>query len=194
MKNKYGNFVLLKALKAVDMEGRQAIMQNIMKNLNLVSMAKYRNSWSKFIEENPLRVPGMTAQPTKPSLFRHNSGQSDEKEGPESSSPKSFENRAKEAPKKGGKDMREEKSQFYRPTGTQNLGGPGDFEKEMRPEEDLSENREIRALKENIQEGRIAAGGNKEAAAMAGKKGNKKFYDDKNQHYQENKWGFNNFY
>jgi len=73
MKNKYGNFVLLKALKSVNTEERQTIMQSLVKNLNSVSMAKYKNSWAKFIEENPLKVPGVS-QPAKHSIFRQNSG------------------------------------------------------------------------------------------------------------------------
>ena len=47
---------------------------------------------------------------------------------------------------------------------------------------------ENRILKENLQggfQGQQQAGSKKIA--------NQKFYDDKNQHYQ-NKWGFNNFY
>jgi hypothetical protein len=80
MKNKYGNFVLLKAIKSVDTEDRQVIMQSLTRNLNSVSMAKYKNSWSKFIEENPLRVPGL-AQQTKHSIFRQNSGNQFENSG-----------------------------------------------------------------------------------------------------------------
>lgn len=151
MKNKYGNFVLLKALKSVDADERQIIMQSIMRNLNSVSMAKYKNSWTKFIEENPLRVPGVS-QPVKHSIFKQNSNTQFENSG-SVESPKPLE------------------------AWNTNIMREGEF------------NQEERGLKENMQggfrEGQMQAG-NKKAA-------NQKFYDDRNQHYQ-NKWGFNNFY
>jgi len=205
MKNKYGNFVLLKALKSVDTEDRQVIMQSLMRNLNSVSMAKYKNSWTKFIEENPLRVP--SAQTKKHSLFRHNSGNSEnmtstmEKENVDMQS-KSFEgwndprkDNLKNMPKGLGG---EEKSRFYQ-------GNVGGFGGNMTYAEDLGkmgfgdysqEEREGGVSKENIMDMRMAMG-SRDNQQMGAKKGmkvahNQKFYDDKNQH--SNKWGFNNFY
>jgi len=206
MKNKYGNFVLLKALKSIDTEDRQIIMQSLMRNLNSVSMAKYKNSWTKFIEENPLRIPGITPT-SKPSLFRHNSGQPEtvpvDKEALETTSKSldTWNEQRKDVQKKLG----DEKSQFYYGSNKEGMSGNfGDeFSKEMKygimenmGQLDFGDD-ERREFKENILEGRM--GGDKMVGqqAIAGKKGakapNQKFYDDKNQHYQ-NKWGFNNFY
>jgi len=206
MKNKYGNFVLLKALKSVDTEERQVIMQSLMRNLNSVSMAKYKNSWTKFIEENPLRVP--SAQPKKHSLFRHNSGNSEnmastqEKETLEATS-KSFEGwseaRKENLKTTGGRDLREEKSRFYQGNkeGFGGFGGYGEGlgKANMEFGDYGQEEREVGASKENIMDMRMAMGSGG-AQQMGTRKGmkvhNQKFYDDKNQH--PNKWGFNNFY
>jgi len=85
MKNKYGNYVILKLLSTSDIEGKQLMMQNIAKHLNLVNVAKYRSRWAQFIDENPMKVPGMTGmQTTKPSLFKNssqNEGGNDGKKG-----------------------------------------------------------------------------------------------------------------
>jgi len=208
MKNKYGNFVLLKALKSVDTEERQVIMQSLMRNLNSVSMAKYKNSWTKFIEENPLRVP--STQTKKHSLFRHNSGTSEnmtstmEKENVDVQS-KSFEGWSE--PRKDNLKMaggpRDEKSRFYQG----NKGEFGGFGGNLTYAEDLGkmgmgfgdygqEEREGGISKENIMDMRMELR-SRDNQQMGAKKGmkvahNQKFYDDKNQH--SNKWGFNNFY
>jgi len=201
MKNKYGNFVLLKALKSVDTEDRQIIMQSIQRNLNSVSMAKYKNSWTKFIEENPLRVPSLSIN--KPSLFRHNSGNSEgmDKDRNDTSSPKQlgpWNDNKRDIQNKGLKD---DKSQFYYESGKEinlgnlNAGGDMDMKKLGLGEPEFGdEDRENRALRENFGEGRMGISAKDQMAAKKGKQAaNQKFYDEKNQHYA-NKWGFNNFY
>ena len=203
MKNKYGNFVLLKALKSVDTDDRQVIMQSIQRNLNSVSMAKYKNSWTKFIEENPLRVPSMTTN--KPSLFRHNSNNSEnnsnaDRERLETGSPKQlgpWNDTKREQQNKGAKD---DKSQFYYESGKEGMNTGSEIEIKglgLREGEPTDDDRENRGLRENFGEQRMGGIAGKEAQQMAAKKGkqvaNQKFYDEKNQHYA-NKWGFNNFY
>jgi hypothetical protein len=109
MKNKYGNYVILKLLSTSDIEGKQLMLQHIVKNLNLVNVAKYRSRWAQFIDENPMKIPGVnTTQTVKPSLFK-NSSQNDgsAKDTNESNSPSS-----NEGWKRNPKD-KEEKSQFY---------------------------------------------------------------------------------
>lgn len=74
MKNKYGNYVIIKSLMTAESEDKQTIMQAILRCINSVNVTKYRNRWLQFIEENPLKIntlqPGQT---TKPSLFKSNS-------------------------------------------------------------------------------------------------------------------------
>lgn len=56
MKNKYGNYVLLHVLISCDLEDKERIMQGISKNANLFHGTKYKQRWSKFIEDNPLNI------------------------------------------------------------------------------------------------------------------------------------------
>ena len=72
MKNKYGNFVILKTMNVADSEDKQAIMQSIAKCVGSINVKKYKQRWQEFIEENPFKIPNI--QTTKPSLFKSNSG------------------------------------------------------------------------------------------------------------------------
>lgn len=73
MKNKYGNFVILKVLATTEPDDKVAVMQSLMKNVNSVNVTKYKNRWIQFIEENPMKIQGFnTNQTVKPSLFKHN--------------------------------------------------------------------------------------------------------------------------
>lgn len=119
MKNKYGNFVLLKALKSVGTDDRQIIMQALVKNLNSVSMAKYKNSWAKFIEENPLKVPGGGPQ-VKHSIFRQNSGPQFENAGNESWGDAKLQ---KGGPKSGGGEFGQENRILKENMQAQQFGG-----------------------------------------------------------------------
>jgi len=70
----------------------------------------------------------------------------------------------------------------------------GDYDKGARGfnagANEFEDERESRGYKENVVEGR----GSQQDAKKLVKGANQKFYDDKNQHYAANKWGFNNFY
>ena len=51
MKNKYGNYVLIKIIANADNEDKITLVNNIAKNLNSLNILKYRNKWLVFLEE-----------------------------------------------------------------------------------------------------------------------------------------------
>lgn len=132
MKNKYGNFVILKVIQTAETEDKGSVMQSLLKNVNSVNVTKYKNRWIQFIEENPMKIPGFNnLQTVKPSLFKHN---------PQGSNPASDDNLSgrndsdndmgwgnddwndpRQDGRKKGKGSKEEKSQFFytsnKPTG-----------------------------------------------------------------------------
>lgn len=118
MKNKYGNYVILKLLSTADHDEKRVLAQSLLKNVNSINVLKYKNYWIQFLEENPLKIPGLTAQTIKPSLFKPvgltdsgwNSSTSD------INSPKTtdeWSQSGQETSNKASKDGKEEKSQFY---------------------------------------------------------------------------------
>lgn len=75
MKNKYGNYVIFKALTTSEMEDKEKIMESLVKCINSINVTKYRNRWMSFVEENPLKIPNISVnQVMKPSLFKASSG------------------------------------------------------------------------------------------------------------------------
>ena len=188
MKNKYGNYVLLKMVSTADLEGKQILMQNIIKNLNSVNIAKYRSRWAQLIDENPMKIPGLnTSQPLRPSQFK-NSGSYES--GPNSASRDSAEPRSPgpaewrdNGLKK--KPARDEKSQFFyesgKTGGNQRNHGYGDeFEAQNSPA--------LTGSMRRMNEIQSAGSGHKKS-----KNTNQKFYSEKGQHHM-NKGGHNNFY
>jgi hypothetical protein len=119
MKNKYGNYVILKILAAVETEDKQAIMHSLTKTVNLVNVSKYKNRWIQFIEENPLKIPGVNSTRThRPSLFKNSAQAMDNfhNNGSEVNSPMTaddWSNLRQAAVRRGSKELQEEKSHFF---------------------------------------------------------------------------------
>ena len=107
MKNKYGNYVILKILSTADVEDKKILAQSLVKNVNSVNVPKYKNRWIQFLEENPMKIPGLNAQTIKPSHFKTANGYVDSAgttSASEINSPKTAD---------GWKGQRDEKSHFY---------------------------------------------------------------------------------
>eukprot|EP01017_Pseudomicrothorax_dubius_P043912 TRINITY_DN7378_c0_g1_i3.p1 TRINITY_DN7378_c0_g1~~TRINITY_DN7378_c0_g1_i3.p1 ORF type:complete len:252 (-),score=49.14 TRINITY_DN7378_c0_g1_i3:65-760(-) len=56
MKNKYGNFVLQRALKEAGPEEYQALLNAVRENLASVNVKKFRDKWEKFLRDRPDRA------------------------------------------------------------------------------------------------------------------------------------------
>lgn len=68
MKNKYGNYVIIKSLSCADPEDKLVLMQAIQKCTNSINVSKYRTRWLQFLDENNKATqPGKSL---KPSLFK----------------------------------------------------------------------------------------------------------------------------
>ena len=193
MKNKYGNYVLLKLLSTLDNEGKQFLIQHISKNLNHVNVAKYRSRWTQFIDDNPLKIPGLNpSQTVKPSLFKsqslaENSPSHQGRDLYEGNSPSSAELWKEGQKKRIIRSDKEEKSQFYyesgKTLGQRSFSGQMSGEEmEAYPSPDINRN----AM-------RLGEGQNVGSANKKGKSANQKFFSDKGQHHM-NKGGHNNFY
>jgi hypothetical protein len=145
MKNKYGNFVILKILQTTEPEDKTAVMQSLLKNVNAVNVIKYKNRWLQFIEENPMKIPGMNQQTVKPSIFKNTSNSphlSSEgnlsREGSDNDTNwqgEDWNDPKQQQQQPGGKKRasKEEKSQFYsykntKPPGTFMPGDPQGYE------------------------------------------------------------------
>jgi hypothetical protein len=129
MKNKYGNYVILKLLSTSDIEGKQLMMQNIAKNLNLVNVAKYRSRWAQFIDENPMKVPGVASNQTvKPSLFK-SSSQNEGGAGQGDYQSPNIGKKVEENPGSGQKRGKNPNQKFYTEKGQNymNKGGHNNF-------------------------------------------------------------------
>jgi len=125
MKNKYGNYVIIKSLMTAEPEDKQLIIQGITRCIHSVNVTKYKNRWLQFIEENALKVSNLQpGQTTKPSLFKNHSqggegGDSSRKHSdPEPDSPPLQEDHNKaQSPSNINNVKREDKnsgySQFY---------------------------------------------------------------------------------
>jgi len=182
MKNKYGNYVILKLIATLDLEGKQLMIQNLVKHLNQVNVAKYRSKWAQLIEENPFKISGATTtipQTTKPSIFRNAAENSTNVPTSEGSSPSSANW------KKNVANQKEEKSQFYRES---NKGIVGQRNSLSGDENEAYNSPDITKNPRRISDGPNPGSGNKK-----GKSANQKFYTDKGQHHM-NKGGHNNFY
>jgi len=83
MKNKYGNYVLLHVLISSEPEEKERIMQGINKNANLFHGTKYKQRWTKFIEDNPLNIDWSGSRASDPPLItRSTTSKSNESEKP----------------------------------------------------------------------------------------------------------------
>lgn len=86
MKNKYGNFVILKMLSVIEVEDKQLLMNALYKCLQHLTIVKYRTRWITFINENPLKIPNIPSaqgiQTFKPSLFKNQNPQIGEEQNP----------------------------------------------------------------------------------------------------------------
>jgi len=145
MKNKYGNFVILKVLQTSEMEDKTAVMQSLLKNVNAVNTTKYKNRWIQFIEENPMKVPGFNSSlPVKPSLFKqaphhfHSNNDSDDNlsrhsddagwGGDDWNDPRQ-QQQQQDRKKNFNKNAKEEKSQFFYNSNKPNMGNyPMEYE------------------------------------------------------------------
>jgi len=189
MKNKYGNYVLLKMLSTLDVDGKQLMIQNLTKNLNLVNVAKYRSRWAQFIEENPLKIPSAnTAQTTKPSQFKNASQSGDysgnsAKEPTEINSPGSAE-LWKDTLKKKNSRNQEEKSQFFYESSKGTSGRSGTYGEDVESYQSPDVTKNPKRLNDNQNVG---------SGQKKGKNANQKFYSEKGQHHMA-KGGHNTFY
>jgi len=113
MKNKYGNYVILKILSTADTDEKKTLAQSLLKNVNAVNVPKYKNHWIQFLEENPLKIPGIAAQTVKPSLFKPSGGYSDNNtSASETNSPRTADGWSQGHHEKKV-FIKDEKSQFY---------------------------------------------------------------------------------
>ena len=195
MKNKYGNYVILKILSTSEIEEKKQLAQSLLRNVNLVNVPKYKNRWIQFLEENPMKIPSLNAQTVKPSLFKTSSGFSDSDNSPRTSEGgRSYNN------KKNTKDLKEEKSQFYhdRNKGNyhpQKMNNPGPNWGEDAGDDYSWNNNYQHQHQQQQQHSGFEAKPNAGGHIGSGKKNkshNDKFYE-KNQHHP-NKGGYNNFY
>ena len=121
MKNKYGNYVILKILAAAEVEEKQALMHSLAKNVNLVNVAKYKTRWIQFIEENPLKVPGVANLKThRPSLFKNTIPSQDNlNRDSEINSPMTadeWNNLRQAAVRRESREIKDDKSHFFHET------------------------------------------------------------------------------
>lgn len=207
MKNKYGNYVILKILSTSEVEEKKAIAQSLLKNAYSVNVPKYKNRWIQFLEENPMKIPGLNAQTVKPSLFKPSGGYPDSAtmhtSHSEANSPRTADGWGQEPRKRVSNDFRDEKSHFYH---EKNKGYNGHKYDNMNQGWDDGAEDYSRGQDRNNQQNWFEAknyksgmGGHQgvNSATSANKKptknyGNQKFYE-KNQHYTS-KGGYNNFY
>jgi len=115
MKNKYGNFVVLKMLTKCDPEDQQSIMKSFIKNVNSIPNVRCRNRWIKFIEENPFKVSTNNVKTNRPSQFR-NDADAFSKDASEVHSPMTadeWKNLRQAAVRRNSRELKEEKSLFY---------------------------------------------------------------------------------
>jgi len=133
MKNKYGNFVILKVLQTAELEEKNAVMQSLLKNVNSVNTAKYKSRWIQFLEENPMKIPGFNpSQPVKPSLFKHAPHHSHSNPASDGNISRDSDDMGwngddwvdprLEGKKKFPKNAKEEKSQFFYTSNKPNMG------------------------------------------------------------------------
>mmetsp|Transcript_22393 Transcript_22393/g.19296 ORF Transcript_22393/g.19296 Transcript_22393/m.19296 type:complete len:132 (-) Transcript_22393:754-1149(-) len=125
MKNKYGNYVILKLLQVAEVEEKQQIMQALIKNVNSMNVPKYKSKWIQFIEDNPLKVPNVNfSQNPKPSIFKSQSGDDQGGRGSPRSQRYNNEDGSKSSTNQQNNKVDPNKdsgfSQFY----YQNTGGP----------------------------------------------------------------------
>lgn len=189
MKNKYGNYVLLKLLSTLDTEGKQLLIQHINKNLNHVNVVKYRSRWAQFIDDNPMKIPNIPGlQVGKPSIFKSaslaDSNSSSNRDQGECHSPGSAELWNNTLKKKSS--FKDDKSQFYYESGKTVAGQRGfnSAGEDMESYNSPDYNRNTRKLNDSNQG--VGSGSKK------GKSANQKFYSDKGQHHMT-KGGHSNF-
>jgi len=179
MKNKYGNYVILKLIATLDLEGKQLMMQNLVKHLNQVNVAKYRSKWAQLIEENPFKISGATTtipQTNRPSIFKNAAENQGSSEGGSPSAGNW---------KKNAGNLKEEKSQFYRGS---NKGATGQRNSLSGDENEAYGSPDVTKNPRRVSDGQNPGSGNPK-----GKNANQKFYTDKGQHHM-NKGGHNSFY
>jgi len=188
MKNKYGNYVLLKLLSTLDTEGKQLLIQHISKNLNHVNVVKYRSRWAQFIDDNPMKIPNAPGVQTgKPSIFKNaslaESNSSSNRDQGELNSPGSAELWNNTLKKKSS--FKDDKSQFYYESGKTVVGQRGfnSAGEEMESYQSPDYNKNSRRLNDSNQN--VGSGSKKG-------KPNQKFYSDKGQHHMS-KGGHSNF-
>lgn len=212
MKNKYGNYVILKILGASDLEDKQAIMQSLSRNVNLINTTKYKNRWLQFIEENPLKIPGNN-RTHRPSIFKNNGGASVfETNTAELNSPMTadeWNNLRQAAVRRGSKELQDDRSKFFHENNNRHHhypnGGYYDEENVNRmniPAEDHGE--PMTWEEKNYSQNNKRGNGMKRDSVNTpntpkkNKNGNynQKFYVEKSQHHQlnQNKAGYNYFY
>lgn len=221
MKNKYGNFVILKVLATADTEDKGAMMQSLLKNVNAVNVTKYKNRWIQFIEENPMKIPGFNmSQTVKPSQFKQGLGNSNpsfednlssDNDAPWHGEEWGNEPKQQDQKKRGSKfSQKEEKSQFFYKSNKPPGGNmPEDYEGEgfgfgpgpgQYPEQGgyvsspgYNQSPGLRGGPSGGQNPNMG-GYNKKNFGGGQNQGNQKFYSDK-QNNNSNKWGgYNNFY
>ena len=187
MKNKYGNYVILKILSTSETDEKKTLAQSLIRNVNSVNVPKYKSRWIQFLEENPMKIPGITAQTIKTSNFKPATVQSDSAgmvNGYEVNSPKTADQ---------ARVHREERSQFYQNNGGNNQGWEdrGDDQQNFNSKNhqgNWAEQRNNRYGGNNYAQN----GGSGNNSAKKTKNFNQKFYE-KNQGHA-NKGGYNNNY
>lgn len=208
MKNKYGNFVILKVLATTEPDDKVAVMQSLMRNVNAVNVTKYKNRWIQFIEENPMKIQGFnTLQPVKPSLFKNNINSPLQapanvfgEDGSDNDTGVPGDDWSDQGRKKGGKGGKEEKSQFFHssnkpsgnfmPPGYGGDEGYGGFQMQGFSEGGYMQSQGFRADMEDRSHGGQNAGFNN---FMKGKPQFSQHQQPKKQN-DGGKWGYNNFY
>ena len=218
MKNKYGNYVILKILSTSEVEEKRVLAQSLLKNVNSINVPKYKNHWIQFLEENPMKIPGLNAQTVKPSLFKPvgqypdsaGLGNNNELNSPGLGGDGWGYNSQDGGHKRPHKDSRDEKSQFYherkQPYGQQQQGqhqhqhrnnmnqGWEDGGNYQQNQQNWFEVKNFnKNNNQNYGEMQQGGNGNGNNSAKKPKNFNQKFYE-KNQQYHSNKGGYNNFY
>jgi len=219
MKNKYGNFVILKVIQTAEPEDKTLVMQSLLKNVNSVNTTKYKNRWIQFIEENPMKVPGFNpSQPVKPSLFKHAPHNSSNPASDDNLSRDSddmgwngdeWNDMRQEGKKKFPKNPKEEKSHFFY---TSNKPNMGNYPVEYEGEERFGFNIIQQHHPENVSyssspglRGQNLGGGYNKNNNKNNQKQNMNHPNNQRQQFMEkpqpqpqgnnpNKWGYNSFY
>lgn len=204
MKNKYGNYVILKILGSADLEDRQAIMQSLAKNVNVINATKYKNRWIQFIEENPLKIPG-TNRPHRPSIFKNNAA-FDNNNPAELNSPMTadeWNNLRQAAVRRGSKELQDDRSKFFHENNNRHYSHGPYYEEENVNRMNLPDmNGDEKNFRHNPNNRRGNNGKRDSVDTPNTPKKNKssnynpKFYVEKSQHHQtnQNKAGYNYFY